>query len=118
MPVPRSGPGRGRHPQGDLALDRTDQPGGQRGVGATEDDGVDVDQVDHDEPVHPPGFKDGGFTSNDREIRRYALGKVLRNVDLAAELGERTYVLWGGRGAPSTTRARTSGPRSTATGKR
>jgi xylose isomerase len=44
-----------------------------------------------------PVFKDGGFTSNDRSVRRYALRKVLRNVDLAAEFGARTYVLWGGR---------------------
>ncbi|MGK5742435.1 xylose isomerase [Micromonospora sp. URMC 103] len=44
-----------------------------------------------------PVFKDGGFTSNDREVRRYALRKVLRNVDLAAELGARTFVMWGGR---------------------
>ena len=44
-----------------------------------------------------PVFKDGGFTSNDRDVRRYALRKVLRNLDLAAELGARTYVLWGGR---------------------
>jgi xylose isomerase len=44
-----------------------------------------------------PVFKDGGFTSNDRSVRRYALRKVLRNVDLAAELGARTFVLWGGR---------------------
>ncbi|MDO3702166.1 xylose isomerase [Micromonospora sp. C28SCA-DRY-2] len=44
-----------------------------------------------------PVFKDGGFTSNDREVRRYALRKVLRNVDLAAELGAKTFVMWGGR---------------------
>jgi xylose isomerase len=44
-----------------------------------------------------PVFKDGGFTSNDRSVRRYALRKVLRNIDLAAELGARTYVFWGGR---------------------
>ncbi|MEC3953715.1 xylose isomerase [Nocardia sp. CDC153] len=44
-----------------------------------------------------PVFKDGGFTSNDRGVRRFALRKVLRNVELAAELGARTYVLWGGR---------------------
>ncbi len=44
-----------------------------------------------------PVFKDGGFTNNDRGIRRFALRKVLRNVDLAAELGARTFVLWGGR---------------------
>ncbi len=44
-----------------------------------------------------PVFKDGGFTSNDRAVRRYALKKVMRNVDLAAELGAKTYVAWGGR---------------------
>src|SRR3954465_2156590 len=43
-----------------------------------------------------PVFKDGGFTANDREGRRAALAKVLRNIDLAAELGAKTYVLWGG----------------------
>ena len=44
-----------------------------------------------------PVFKDGGFTSNDRSVRRFALRKVARNLDLAAELGARTYVFWGGR---------------------
>ena len=44
-----------------------------------------------------PVFKDGGFTSNDRGVRRYALRKVLRNIELAADLGARTFVLWGGR---------------------
>ena len=44
-----------------------------------------------------PVFKDGGFTSNDRSVRRFALRKVLRNIDLAAELGASTFVMWGGR---------------------
>ena len=44
-----------------------------------------------------PVFKDGGFTSNDRAVRRFALRKVARNIDLAAELGAETYVFWGGR---------------------
>ncbi|MHC1559173.1 xylose isomerase [Actinomycetospora sp. C-140] len=44
-----------------------------------------------------PVFKDGGFTSNDRSVRRHALRKVMRNLDLAAELGAHTYVFWGGR---------------------
>jgi xylose isomerase len=44
-----------------------------------------------------PVFKDGAFTSNDRGVRRFALRKVLRNLDLAAELGAKTYVFWGGR---------------------
>ncbi|MGV9381860.1 xylose isomerase [Nonomuraea sp. NPDC003707] len=44
-----------------------------------------------------PVFKDGAFTSNDRDVRRYALRKVIRNIDLAASLGAKTYVCWGGR---------------------
>jgi xylose isomerase len=44
-----------------------------------------------------PVFKDGAFTSNRREVRRYAMRKVMRNIDLAAEQGAQTYVLWGGR---------------------
>jgi xylose isomerase len=44
-----------------------------------------------------PVFKDGGFTSNDRSVRRYAIRKVMRNMDLAAELGAEIYVFWGGR---------------------
>jgi xylose isomerase len=44
-----------------------------------------------------PVFKEGGLTANDRGVRRFALRKVMRNMDLAAELGAETYVLWGGR---------------------
>jgi xylose isomerase len=44
-----------------------------------------------------PMFKDGAFTSNDRGVRRFALRKVMRNLDLAAELCATTYVCWGGR---------------------
>jgi xylose isomerase len=44
-----------------------------------------------------PVFKEGAFTANDREVRRYAIRKVMRNLDLAAELGAKTYVFWGGR---------------------
>ena len=44
-----------------------------------------------------PVFKDGGFTSNDRSVRRFALRKVLRQIELAAELGAETFVMWGGR---------------------
>ncbi|MGV9884098.1 xylose isomerase [Streptomyces sp. NPDC003006] len=44
-----------------------------------------------------PVFKDGGFTANDRDVRRFALRKTLRNIDLAVELGATTYVAWGGR---------------------
>jgi xylose isomerase len=44
-----------------------------------------------------PIFKDGGFTANDRDVRRFAIAKVMRNLDLAAELGAQIYVCWGGR---------------------
>src|SRR6478609_2807971 len=44
-----------------------------------------------------PVFKDGAFTSNNRDVRRYAIKKVMRNIDLAAELGAKIYVAWGGR---------------------
>lgn len=44
-----------------------------------------------------PLFKDGAFTSNDRNVRRYAIAKTIRNIDVAAELGAPTYVFWGGR---------------------
>jgi xylose isomerase len=44
-----------------------------------------------------PAFKDGAFTSNDRGVRRAAIGKTMRAIDLGAELGAETYVFWGGR---------------------
>ena len=44
-----------------------------------------------------PVFKDGAFTSNDKDIRRYAIRKVMKNIELAVELGAKTYVCWGGR---------------------
>ncbi|MFF5226895.1 xylose isomerase [Dactylosporangium sp. NPDC000521] len=58
--------------------------------------GIRVEMVTTNLFSHPI-FKDGGFTSNDRAVRRFAIKKVLRNIDLAAELGAETYVLWGGR---------------------
>jgi len=44
-----------------------------------------------------PIFKDGALTANERDIRRFAISKVMRNIDLAAELGAEIYVCWGGR---------------------
>jgi xylose isomerase len=44
-----------------------------------------------------PAFKDGAFTSNDRGIRRAAIGKAMRSIDLGAELGAEVYDFWGGR---------------------
>src|SRR4051812_12269454 len=42
-------------------------------------------------------FKDGAFTSNDRRVRRAAIGKAMNFIDVAAELGAEVYVFWGGR---------------------
>ncbi len=53
-----------------------------------------------------PVFKDGAFTNNDRSIRRFALRKIMRNLDLAAELGAHTYVFWGGREGAETDAAK------------
>jgi xylose isomerase len=44
-----------------------------------------------------PAFKDGAFTSNDRKVRRAAIGKAMASIDLGAELGAEVYVFWGGR---------------------
>jgi xylose isomerase len=44
-----------------------------------------------------PAFKDGAFTSNDRRVRRAAIGKTMRSMDLGVELGAKVYVFWGGR---------------------
>jgi xylose isomerase len=44
-----------------------------------------------------PAFKDGAFTSNDRGVRRAAIGKAMRSIDLGARLGAEVYVFWGGR---------------------
>ncbi len=44
-----------------------------------------------------PVFRDGAFTANDRDVRRFALRKVADNLDLAAELGAGIVVFWGGR---------------------
>src|SRR2546426_809982 len=68
----------------------------ERFTKALADTGIVVEMATTNLFSHPV-FKDGGLTANDRSVRRYALGKLLRNIDLAAELGAETYVLWGGR---------------------
>ena len=44
-----------------------------------------------------PVFKDGAFTSNDPKVRAFALQKVMRAIDLGAEVGAGIFVFWGGR---------------------
>jgi xylose isomerase len=68
----------------------------ERFQAALEETGLVVPMATTNLFTHPV-FKEGGLTNNDRDIRRYALRKVMRNMDLAAELGASTYVLWGGR---------------------
>jgi xylose isomerase len=84
----------------DLIPAGSDQAARDRAIGrfrkALDETGLIVPMVTTNLFFHPV-FKDGAFTSNDRDVRRYAIRKVMRNLDLAAELGARTYVLWGGR---------------------
>jgi xylose isomerase len=58
--------------------------------------GLVIEMVTTNTFTHPV-FKDGGLTSNDRQVRRFGLRKVLRAVDIAAEVGATTFVMWGGR---------------------
>ena len=44
-----------------------------------------------------PIFKDGAFTSNNPNVRAYALQKTMNAIDLGVEFGARIYVFWGGR---------------------
>jgi len=53
-----------------------------------------------------PVFRDGAFTSNDRQVRTYALQKTMRAIDLGVELGATTYVFWGGREGVETNAAK------------
>ena len=60
-----------------------------------------------DEPVHPPGVQGRRRSpATTGTVRRYALRKVMRNMDLAAELGATTYVFWGGREGAETDAAK------------
>ncbi|MGC7099967.1 xylose isomerase [Amycolatopsis lurida] len=67
--------------------------------------GLVVPMVTTDLFSHPV-FKDGSLTSNDRAVRRFALRKVMRNMELAADLGASTFVLWGGREGSETDAAK------------
>ncbi len=44
-----------------------------------------------------PAFKDGAFTSNDPNVRAYALQKTINAIDMGVDLGAQVYVFWGGR---------------------
>lgn len=53
-----------------------------------------------------PVFKDGAFTSNDADIRAYALQKTMNAMELGAEFGAKIYVMWGGREGAETDAAK------------
>ncbi|MGA9345233.1 MAG: xylose isomerase [Nocardioidaceae bacterium] len=63
---------------------------------ALEETGLGVPMVTTNLFSHPV-FRDGGFTNNDRDVRRFAIRKALDNLDLAAEMGAKVFVAWGGR---------------------
>ncbi|MDO5747586.1 MAG: xylose isomerase [Actinomycetaceae bacterium] len=63
---------------------------------AADNAGLVIEMVTTNTFSHPV-FKEGGLTANDRAVRRFGLRKLLRNVDLAAEMGATTFVMWGGR---------------------
>jgi xylose isomerase len=63
---------------------------------ACDDAGLVIEMVTTNTFMHPV-FKDGGLTSNDRGVRRFGLRKILQAVDMAAEMGATTFVMWGGR---------------------
>jgi xylose isomerase len=44
-----------------------------------------------------PVFRDGALTAADPAVRRFALRKATAAIDIGAELGAPTFVLWGGR---------------------
>lgn len=63
---------------------------------ALADTGIRAEMVTTNLFSHPV-FKEGALTANNRDVRRHAMRKVLRNLDLAAEVGADTFVMWGGR---------------------
>jgi xylose isomerase len=63
---------------------------------ALEETGLVVPMVTTNLFSHPV-FRDGGFTNNDRDVRRFAIRKAADQIDLAAELGAQVFVAWGGR---------------------
>ena len=44
-----------------------------------------------------PAFKDGALTSADARVRAFAMQKVMRAMELGAEVGANLFVFWGGR---------------------
>jgi xylose isomerase len=68
----------------------------KRFEGALAETGLGVGMATTNLFTHP-AFKDGAFTSGDRQVRRAAIGKAMSAIDLGARLGAEVYVFWGGR---------------------
>jgi xylose isomerase len=68
----------------------------ERFAGALAETGLGVGMATTNLFGHP-AFKDGAFTSNDRGVRRAAIGKAMRAIDLGARLNAEVFVFWGGR---------------------
>ena len=47
--------------------------------------------------IGQPVFKEGAFTANDPQVRRYAIHKTMESIDMGASLGAEIFVMWGGR---------------------
>ena len=43
-----------------------------------------------------PVFRDGAFTSNSAAVRKFTLQKVMKAIDLGAEMGAKVFVFWAG----------------------
>ena len=63
---------------------------------ALDDNGMVVPMATTNLFTHPI-FRDGAFTSSDKQARAFALQKTMAAIDLGAEVGASTYVFWGGR---------------------
>jgi xylose isomerase len=75
-------------PPGSSSADRDDAV--ERLRKALADTGMVVSMAVTDLAGHPV-FADGAFTASDRDVRRYAIHKAMRAIDLGAELGARTH---------------------------
>lgn len=63
---------------------------------ACEDNGIKVPMATVN-LFSDPVFRDGAFTANDSRVRNYAVQKTMRAMELGAEFGAETFVLWTGR---------------------
>jgi xylose isomerase len=68
----------------------------QRFRRALEETGMQVTMATSNLFFHPV-FKDGAFTANDRDVRRFAIKKTIGAIELGMELGAPIFVFWGGR---------------------